>query len=224
MGMPVTYRLRVEYAKQDRGAYLSHLEVIRALERVIRRAALPYAISEGFSPHMKLSFGPALSVGTASVSEHFDVILNEFVAPAEALTRLQEASTGVLPILSCGYVSAREPSLSAAVNILTYQLTIDGIIDIDTDLPAMIEVVQKEKPKTYETALSLPRGIDVSTQEGKTVLEFSIRATPAGTLRPDSLVEYLLGEDAMRDHCIEYLRVNTWIESEDGTWREPSRP
>ena len=60
------FRLRVGFSKLDRAALLSHLELLHAIERIVRRAQLPYAITQGFHPHMKLAFGPALSVGVAS--------------------------------------------------------------------------------------------------------------------------------------------------------------
>ena len=47
---PNLFRLRVGYCKQGRLALLSHLEIARALERAVRRAALPFAVSQGFSP------------------------------------------------------------------------------------------------------------------------------------------------------------------------------
>ena len=53
------FRLRLTFAKQGRLAMLSHLEVARALERTVRRAGLPYAVSQGFSPHMLIAFGAA---------------------------------------------------------------------------------------------------------------------------------------------------------------------
>ena len=58
-----TFRLRVSFVKQGRLAMLSHLELARALERAVRRAKLPYAVSNGFSPHMRIAFGAALPVG-----------------------------------------------------------------------------------------------------------------------------------------------------------------
>lgn len=59
-----TFRMRITFAKQGRLALLSHLEVARAIEAVpVRRAQLPFAVSQGFSPHMKIAFGAALPVG-----------------------------------------------------------------------------------------------------------------------------------------------------------------
>ena len=80
-----SFRLRVCFAKRGRAAYLSHLEVAHALERAVRRAGLPYAITQGFSPHMKIAFGAALPVGIGGERELFDVYLTSYIPPEEAL-------------------------------------------------------------------------------------------------------------------------------------------
>ena len=49
MADPRLFRLRVTFRETGRLALLSHLEVARALERSVRRAGLPYAVSQGFS-------------------------------------------------------------------------------------------------------------------------------------------------------------------------------
>ena len=83
------FRLRVTYAETGRLVMLSHLEIARALERAVRRAGLPYAVSQGFSPHMKQAFGSALPVGVGGLEEIFDVSLTDYVPPEEALARLR---------------------------------------------------------------------------------------------------------------------------------------
>lgn len=77
------FRLRICYAKTGRLRYLSHLETMRCLERSIRRAGLPFLVSQGFSPHMRTSFGWALPVGVSSQCEYIDVLVGEFVEPDE---------------------------------------------------------------------------------------------------------------------------------------------
>jgi radical SAM-linked protein len=215
------FRLRVEYAKRGRGAYLSHLEVIRTLERIVRRAWLPFASTQGFSPHMKISFGPALGVGTASRSEHFDVILNEYFDPHDALERLTGAAPDVLSVVDADYVSAKEPSLSAAVTILQYQVIVAGHLDPPTEMPATLTVEQKGKTKSYDTHEVLPEGISVIHGDDATVIGFIIRSTAHGTLRPDSLMDYLIGDGHDVSYSIE--RTAALIEEKDGTWRAPLR-
>lgn len=68
-----SYRLR--YAKVGRAAFLGHLDLIRLLARSFRRAELTLAMSRGFTPKPRLTFGPALGLGIPSLSELFDVDL-----------------------------------------------------------------------------------------------------------------------------------------------------
>ena len=79
------FLMRIKYVKRGRLAFLSHLETIRSMERIIRRAGLPYAVTEGFNPHMKVSFGPALPVGAASECEYLDLRLREYVKPQDSI-------------------------------------------------------------------------------------------------------------------------------------------
>ena len=91
-----TFRMRITFAKQGRLALLSHLEIARALERAVRRAQLPFAVSQGFSPHMKIAFGAALPVGVGGTHEMVDLQLVRYVRPDEALAALQAASASKL--------------------------------------------------------------------------------------------------------------------------------
>ena len=95
MADPRLFRLRVTFRESGRLSMLSHLELARALERAVRRAQLPFAVSQGFSPHMRIAFGAALPVGVGGTAEIFDLFLTDYVPAPRALAALQEAS---LPI------------------------------------------------------------------------------------------------------------------------------
>jgi radical SAM family uncharacterized protein/radical SAM-linked protein len=66
-----TYRIR--FAKIGRAAFLGHLDLLRLLARSFRRADLPLAVTRGFSPKPRISFGPALGLGVPSLGELIDV-------------------------------------------------------------------------------------------------------------------------------------------------------
>jgi radical SAM-linked protein len=68
-------RVRLGYRKLGRTAYASHLDLVRAFPRMLRRVGLPLYYSEGFRPLPRLTFGPALPVGTSSLCEHVDIKL-----------------------------------------------------------------------------------------------------------------------------------------------------
>ncbi len=74
-------RIRIGYRKLGRTAYTSHLDMVRSFPRMLRRVGLPLYYSEGFRPLPKLTFGPALPVGTASLCEHVDVRLRAAESP-----------------------------------------------------------------------------------------------------------------------------------------------
>ena len=72
-----TYRIR--FAKIGRAAFLGHLDLVRLLARSFRRADLPLAVTRGFSPKPRISFGPALGLGVPSLGELVDVDLEHVV-------------------------------------------------------------------------------------------------------------------------------------------------
>jgi radical SAM-linked protein len=76
-------RVRIRYSKLGKVRYLSHRDLARVLERAIRKAGLPVAYSQGFSPHARLHFGLALSVGYESLAEYLDVDLEPERSPVE---------------------------------------------------------------------------------------------------------------------------------------------
>ena len=83
-----TYRIR--FAKLGRAAFLGHLDLIRLLARSFRRADLPLAVTRGFSPKPRISFGPALGLGVPSLGELIDVDL-EHVVPGRRSWEIGDA-------------------------------------------------------------------------------------------------------------------------------------
>lgn len=71
----MNHKLRVRFSKTGKVRFTSHRDVARIWERALRRAGLPIAYTEGFSPRPKLSFGLALSTGYESFGEYLDISL-----------------------------------------------------------------------------------------------------------------------------------------------------
>ena len=68
-------KLRLKFAKTGRAVYISHLDLMRTMQRVFSRAGVELKYSEGFNPHAKISIILPLSVGTASLCEYMDFSL-----------------------------------------------------------------------------------------------------------------------------------------------------
>ena len=86
-------KLRLRFKKTGRAVYISHLDLMRTMQRAFSRAGLELKYSEGFNPHPQISIVLPLSVGAASVCE-----LMDFRLKAETeLASLPQRLTAVLP-------------------------------------------------------------------------------------------------------------------------------
>ncbi|MBQ9046008.1 MAG: DUF2344 domain-containing protein [Oscillospiraceae bacterium] len=86
-------KLRLRFSKTGRAVYLSHLDLMRTMQRVFLRAGYQLKYSEGFNPHAQISILLPLSVGCASVCELMDFQLAEDVD----LSALPARLTAVMP-------------------------------------------------------------------------------------------------------------------------------
>ncbi|MDR0499935.1 MAG: TIGR03936 family radical SAM-associated protein [Coriobacteriales bacterium] len=227
----MTFRLRIEFAKIGRLAYLSHLEVVRAVERNIRRAGLPYHTSQGFNRHMRHAFGPALPVGTAGLHEFLDVWLKSYVPPDKALLALQQASSKELPILGLCYISQSLPSLQMSHTLHDYNIKLayveknDAInedIALETFFATLkatadagiLELLKKGKPKTYDLnklligyKLEDLRQINSQNEEQIVAqLNLTLHTSEEGSLRPEQLLAKPL-DDACCLRVLSIVRV-----------------
>jgi radical SAM-linked protein len=78
------------FSKTGLMRYISHLDLMRLFARAMRRAELPLKMSEGFSPHPKLSLKRALKLGLESENEEASIILRFPVEPEDFKHRLQK--------------------------------------------------------------------------------------------------------------------------------------
>ena len=81
-------KIRIKFAKTGVMKFVGHLDVMRYFQKAIRRAELPIAYSEGFSPHMLLSFASPLGVGISSTGEYFDMVLACLLYTSDAADEL----------------------------------------------------------------------------------------------------------------------------------------
>ncbi len=84
------YKLSFVFAKIGKMRFISHLDLMRLFVRAMRRADLPLKMSEGFSPHPKLSLKRALKLGLESEHEEASIVLKEGLSFIEFKERLQK--------------------------------------------------------------------------------------------------------------------------------------
>lgn len=117
-------RMLARYHKGPKVAYISHLDVQRALHRAFRRANLPLAFSRGFNPHPELSFASAVPTGATSNCEWFDVRLIEDMQPAAFLARVNAVMPADLYLSDARVLPEGAGSLSAKTRAAQYRAEI----------------------------------------------------------------------------------------------------
>jgi radical SAM family uncharacterized protein/radical SAM-linked protein len=126
-----TRRFRVRYTKLGRAPFLGHLDTIRVLARLLRRAGIEVAYTRGFHPKPNMEFSPALSLGVASFGELFDVSVEGAIGAAELGERLAQVSPEGIAITGCWEIAAPSKATRLGRLIEGYELLVapapDGV-------------------------------------------------------------------------------------------------
>lgn len=122
---PAVQKLRVRYAKRGRLRFTSHRDIQRALERALRRADVPMAYSAGFSPHPKISYANAASMGAASEAEYLEISVTRSVDADKVRRALDDAMPPGLDILEV--VTAGPGALADQLVASEWQVELPGV-------------------------------------------------------------------------------------------------
>ncbi len=95
--------IRVKFKKVGSLQYISHLDLVRTMHKIIVRAKLPLWYTEGFNPKPKMVFAAPLSTGTESVSEFVDIRLTERPSPDLIRDALNRNLTDEMQVLEAYY-------------------------------------------------------------------------------------------------------------------------
>ncbi len=210
-------RWRLSFQKLGPAALLGHLDLMRELSRVIRRAGLRPVYSQGFRPKPRISFGPALALGIASLDEKIDVDLIDPPQSDAALLQQLNAVTGAgLVFVAAERFGADTITLGNAVDGARYLLVFAESALPQPVLEAKVAAfLQLEKSMVRRTLKGIGRLIDVRARVRSlhvgdaseraraaaagivgrvTCLVADVELGPSGSIKPSELVEALFGD------------------------------
>ncbi len=113
-------RYRIAFTRIGRSAFQSHLDLIRVVPRVFRRAEIPMFYSQGFHPKPDMMFGPALALGIMTLDEYVDVKLAIDVDPDTLGALLQPGAPDGLTFGRAVRLGANDPAISKVVDTTVY--------------------------------------------------------------------------------------------------------
>ncbi|HET6950002.1 MAG TPA: TIGR03936 family radical SAM-associated protein [Acidimicrobiales bacterium] len=145
--------VRIRFSKVGKIRFTSHRDLARVWERALRRADLPLAYTEGFSPRPKLSFGLALSTGHESLGEYLDVVLRDTADPV-AVERLPALLAPVLPagidVQAVFPLAPGAESLQQAVTSCTWYIEVADVVPPDVAVAVSRALGAADLPLTRE--------------------------------------------------------------------------
>lgn len=222
-------RVRARFTKLGKIRFTSHRDVARMWERALRRAQLPLAYTEGFSPRPKLHFGLALSTGHESLGEYLDIDLRDGELPPEAVDGLADVLSPLLPagldvVATAITPSTGATSLQEAVTSCTWEIAVLGLTSDEvhegcarlldaTHLPVVRERKGKQvaddlRPSLLRLDPLTPRGEDPG--DAGVVVEAELGTQPRA-VRPAEL----LGALDPRAREGRVVRIHQWITTSD---------
>jgi radical SAM-linked protein len=191
----VRQRVRIRFSKAGDLRLISHRDLMRALERLLRRAGLPLGMSEGFHPKPRLSFPNALAVGVVGLNEVMELELSEVYTAQSLLDLLQRHAPEGLTFL--GVEILPEGAKKARVRQLRYEVPVpaerqaavrERIAGLWAETQYLVQREQRQTPVDIRAGLEA-----LSLADDK--LQFGLSVAEDGTARPREVLAALGLED-----------------------------
>jgi radical SAM-linked protein len=239
-------RVRLRFTKLGPIRFTSHRDVARMWERALRRAGLPVASTEGFSPRAKVHFGLALSTGHESLGEYLDVDLRQPVDPEPLPERLAVLLPDGIDVERAVAIERSVPSLQEAVVSCSWRIELPGAdhASLHDGVAALlaadaVPVVRQRKGRTVsddlrpaisrlelldpdEPAVPPIPGLPPGSGTGAPVIGAELTTHPRG-VRPSELIDALAAFTGRPLEEGRVCRTHQWIVL-DGARREPLPP
>lgn len=197
-------RYLIKYTKEGNIKFISHLDLMRTIQKVIKRAALPIKYSKGFHPHMAVSIAQPLGVGVYSAGEYMDIILEEELDEKEIIDRLNEkTASGVKFILAKKIIEVENekklPQSMALIDACRYTVKVlyEDVSNLEKELNSLLEksewnIVKKTKKSEKEVNIRpLIHELKFWIKDNELILNLLLASGSREHLSADLVVKYI---------------------------------
>ena len=189
-------RMLAVFEKGERIRHIGHLDIQRSVQRGLRRSGLPVAYSNGFNPHILITFASALSTGACGTREIMDVTMAEEVTSEEFLERMNKAMPPEMRLSEARVLDQKHPALMASLRAAKYDLLIrdpEQAEKLAAAIPGMMTketVMAIRKTKTALKECDIKPLIHELKSEGQHILA-TLTLTEREACKPGMLTEAL---------------------------------
>ena len=181
-------KYRFCYSEGDEVKFISHLDFLRTMVRTFRRANLPVKYSEGFNPHMVMTIGLPLSVGTTTVCDCLEAELTEDIDIPSAIESINAVCPRGIKILGIKKAEGLTPLHLIDSALYSASFTTDKAVDISKYIAAPCVMIEKKsKRKINEVNIKdFIRSIELLSPEGTShLVTMHINAGNTSNLKPE---------------------------------------
>ncbi|MFA5795129.1 MAG: TIGR03936 family radical SAM-associated protein [Candidatus Brocadiia bacterium] len=217
------FTFQVRFNKVGRARFIPHRELMTLIERAVRRADIPVALSEGFNPRPRISFLGALSLGVPSEDEVIYLHLAEWLSPAEVQKRLnaQLCSLFVSDLLTQNKqliriteVIPQHSSDNPKEFSVEYRIS-NGGGDFSGEYKNKAgDLLAKKEILVLRENSEGQKGVDIrpyieDIKVDNNIIVLTAKVTNRGTVRPDEIIEALGLNEAFTQGVLSIMKAKT---------------
>lgn len=213
--------IRIFFTKTGMAKYISHLDLMRCMSRAFKRAQIPLWFTEGFNPHLFMTFARPLSLGQESLCEVVDVRLVGEMTFKEMQTRMNAVLPRDITVVGVAKPVHKPSEIAVA----------EYAIKLFTDSPnALCEYIQsgfeaqqitvfkkaKQGRKKIEKEIDIKPnvlGFEITPQETHVLLNVSLTAGDQNNINPTLLLSALTAGFPYEIENTEILKTKILLEN-----------
>ncbi|MEG1993423.1 MAG: TIGR03936 family radical SAM-associated protein [Oscillospiraceae bacterium] len=206
--------IRIFFTKLDRAKYISHLDMYRLFMRCIIKSNLPVWYTEGFNPHMYMTFPLPLSLGFESDRECVDMRLIEDLSLDDVKNRLEGAFPMGIEVLDVAEQKMDQKEIAFADYEIKLFLADDVLLKakesfIEFMKQESIIVLKKTKKKELKELDIKPLCSVLSCDMAPDCLKITLRCVTgiSTNLNPNLLIDAFMPEDKIRYTSVKRIRI-----------------
>lgn len=199
MANNIPINVRIKFKKTGNLQYVSHLDLVRTMHKIVVRSKLPLWYTEGFNPKPKMVFAAPLSVGVESFTEFMDLRVTERIDPQNVIETLNSNMTDDLKVLEAYYPDSKLTDLKwflYSICIHTDGASVDLADKCQNALDAeVIQILKKTKSGEANVDIKpLVKNSEAFFNGNDIIISCVLSADSSSFLNPEYVIGYLKKE------------------------------